>query len=125
MTTISVLIGFADGVRDKGSDNFGESADDETDEGVKNHLLGFLEFAGVALGGDITDTAINYENSGGNTGHSDGPLNEIGDHLAWIYTAPTIGTVADIATTADEGNSDGAHDDIGGHNDGKADESLS
>lgn len=46
----------------------GEGADDETDASVKNGVFGFLELAGVALGGHVV-YAANYNKYDGDDTH--------------------------------------------------------
>ena len=88
-------------------------------------MFGFLELAGVARGSDVRDATINYKDSSNNTGHTDKPLDEISDHITRFNTAASGGTVADIAATTNKGNANGAHDDIGGHNDSKTNKGVS
>lgn len=86
-------------------------------------MLGLLEFARVASGSSITNTAVDDKDSSDDTDDAGGPLNKIGDHLAGV-DAFASGAVADVATGADKSNTNGPHDDTGRHGDGEADESL-
>ncbi len=81
-----------------------------------------MEFARVARGGDIGDTAVNDENGGNGASDADDPLDEIDDHLVGVDTGVSGSTIADIAGATDEGDTDGAHDNIGRHDNGEADE---
>lgn len=80
-----------------------------------------MELAGVARGGDIGDAAVNDENGGDGAGDTDDPLDKVDNHIVVAETVLIVGTIANITGTADEGDTDSAHDDTGGHDDGKAD----
>lgn len=118
-------VGVANSVGNESSDDFGESADNEADESVKDDLFGFLDFTGVARGNGIRDAAVNDKNGGDDAGHTDSPLDEIGDHLVGIYTTAARGAVADVAAAADESDADSAHDNVGGHDNSKANKGVS
>ena len=57
-----VIISVADEPRDEGCDDFGEGNDGETDEGVENHLLSFLEFVGVAGRSSVRNATVDHKN---------------------------------------------------------------
>ena len=48
-----------------------EGADDETDTGIKDGVFGFLELAGVALGGHVVYAADDDEDNGYDTQDGD------------------------------------------------------
>ena len=98
-------VGIADGTGDEGGNNLGEGDDDETDEGVGNHLLGFLSLAGVARGHNVGNAAVDDKDSGDEAGDADDPLNGICDHGAWIYA--TVATDAIFGEIGAEGDTDG------------------
>ncbi len=123
-TITSFGVGVANNIGNEGGDNLGESDDGEADKGVENHAFGFLEFAGIARGGDVRDTTVNDENGRDDTSDADNPLDKVDDHLVSIDTGASGSTIVNIAGAADEGDTDGAHDDIGGHDDGEADEGV-
>lgn len=66
-------------IADKGGDDFGNTDDSKADKGINNGGLGFLDFAGLAGGGDVANTANYYENGGYNTSDANEPLDGVGD----------------------------------------------
>lgn len=130
---VGVLGGLADEIADKGGDDLGCSDEGETNKGVDDGVLGFLDFGGVAARGGETDAAEDDEGDGEKAGDADDPLNETGDDGAGVGVAAAgddgvIGVVADgdavIVEVGAEQGADGAHDDADGHHNGEPDESL-
>lgn len=82
-----------------------------------------MEFAGIAGGGDVGDATVNDENGGDDTRDADNPLDKVDDHLVGVDAGASGRTIVNIFGP-DESDTDGAHDDIGGHDDGKADKGV-
>ncbi len=80
-----------------------------------------MEFAGIARGGDIGNATVNDENGSDGASDADNPLDKVDDHLVGVDTGASGRTIVNIFGP-DEGDTDGPHDDIGGHDDGETDE---
>ena len=114
--------GLVDGVGDEGGDDFSDADDDETDEGVKNHILGLFDFTRISGGGRIRDTAVDNKDSGDYAGNANDPLNCAANHGGGIDTFG--GSAVGAKVSATKGDTNGIEDNVGKKDNGKTDEGV-
>ena len=96
------VIGVANNARDEGGDGSGQADDGETDEGVDEGVFGFLDFAGVASGGDVSDCADNDEDDADYASDTEDPVDAVGEDLVWGDV-----WIGEGAVVAEKGDTDG------------------
>lgn len=85
-----------------------------------------MEFARIASGGSIGNTAVDYEDSGDYPSNSNKPVNSAENEIAAIFGTVGAGQRVTIESAfgAEHGKADGTHDGTSRHDDGEADEGL-
>ena len=58
----------------------GQYADNQTDAGVEDNVLGLFSFTWVASGGHIADAPINDHDDSNDAEHADDGLNDVADY---------------------------------------------
>ncbi len=83
---------FPDHIDDPVNDDKGENHDDETNNGIKNSIFGFLNFGSITSGSHILNTTDNNEDDGNDAGDTDDGVEDVLDN-SWETIFGAIATV--------------------------------
>ena len=123
MINVCAFTSIIDGVRNESSDDFGESYDDQANDGVKNNIFGLFDLAGITTRNNIGNTTINDKDSSNETDDTNNPLDDASYHESRVGDTIRSGTVCrKVSAKCD---TDSVHNYCCPHDDSKASEGMS